>query len=66
MATPAAQFSRVGLATAVTPPSRDSQASALAGISRRDQQGHQEPFSAVPLSGKQRSAKMGDPQALHS
>ena len=37
--TPAVQFSRVRLATVVTQPSRDSQASALAQVSRRDQQG---------------------------
>ena len=35
--------------------SRDSQASALAWVSRRDQQEHQEKFLAVPLSGKWRS-----------
>jgi hypothetical protein len=55
---PAVQFSRVWLATAVTPPSRDSQTSALARVSRRDPEGHQEKFSAVPLSGKRGSAKI--------
>jgi hypothetical protein len=36
---PAVQFGRVGLATAVTRPSRDSQASASVQVSRRDQGG---------------------------
>jgi hypothetical protein len=45
---------------------RDIQASASAWVSRRDQQEHQEKFSAVPLSGKQRSAKMWDPQKWHT
>jgi hypothetical protein len=56
MATPAVQFSRVGLAMVVTWPSRDSQASTSAWVSKRDQQEHQK-FSAVPLSGKQRLVK---------
>ena len=44
---------------AVALPSRDSQASALAQVSTRDQsqQEHQEKFSAVPLSVKQRSVR---------
>jgi hypothetical protein len=48
--TPAVHFSRTVLATAVTQPSRDSQASALARVSRRDKWEHQEKLSAVPLS----------------
>jgi hypothetical protein len=63
--TPAVQCCRVRLATAVTGPSRDSQASASARVNRRNLERHQK-FSAVPLSGKQRSAKTQDPQALHS
>ena len=59
--TPAVQCCRVRLATAVTGPSRDSQASASARVNRRNLERHQK-FSAVPLSGKQRSAKTGDPQ----
>ena len=49
-------------------PSRDSQALARPRVIRRDQgqQEHQIKFSAVPLSVKQRSAKMQDQQALHS
>ena len=62
---PAVQFSRDRIATVETGPSRDSQALAVARGSRRDQQEHQK-FSAVPLSGKRRSVKMHDPQALHS
>jgi hypothetical protein len=58
MDTPAVQFSRLGLAILVTWPSRDSQALALAWVSRRDPEGHQEKFSAVPLSAKRRSAKI--------
>lgn len=54
MDTPAVQLGRIGLATAVTWPSKDSQASASTQISRRDLEGHQENFSAVPLSGKER------------
>jgi hypothetical protein len=54
MDAPAVWCSRVGLAKAVTQPSRDSQASASARVSKRDQQGHQEKFSAVPLSAKGR------------
>jgi len=54
--TPAVQFGRVGLATEEARPSTDSQALALAQVSRRDQQEHQE-VPAVPLSEKQRSAK---------
>ena len=65
MGTPAVQFSSVGLTTVVTCPSRDSQASVLAPVSRRDPEGHQK-FSAVPLSGRQRSEKTRDPQALYS
>ena len=61
----AAQFSSVGLATAVAKPSRDSQPLASARVSRRDQEGCQEKFSNVPLSVKQRP-KTQDPQALHS
>jgi hypothetical protein len=64
--TSAVQFSRVGLATAVTQPSRDSQASASARVSRRDQRRPLEKFSAVLLSGKQRSSKTEDLQAFHS
>jgi hypothetical protein len=67
--TPAVQLGRVWLATAVTQPSRDSQASARpqpwlesTGGTRRDTR----KFLAVPFSVKQRSTKMGDPQALHS
>ena len=56
--TPAVQFDRDGLATVETQPIRDNHASALVHISRRDQEGHQEPFRAVPLSGKQRLLKM--------
>ena len=41
----------------VAGPSRDSQASASAPVGRNDQQEHQEKFSAVPLSGKRRSAR---------
>jgi hypothetical protein len=51
---------------AVAVPSRDSQASALARVSNRDPEGCQEKFSTVPLTGKQRSGKTRDPQALHS
>jgi hypothetical protein len=48
---PAVQFSRVGLATVVTGGTREER---------------QEKFLAVLLSAKQRSAKMRDPEALHS
>jgi hypothetical protein len=48
----AVQFGRAGLATAVIQPSKDSQASASAQVSRRDLGGHQEKPLAVPLSGK--------------
>jgi hypothetical protein len=51
--------------TAVALPSRDSQASALARVSRGDTEGCQEKFSAVSLAGKQRSAKTQVPQVLH-
>ena len=47
---------------AVALPSRDSQTSASARVSRRDPERHQEKFSAVPLSLKQRSEKTRDPQ----
>ena len=57
--TPAVQFgcqdSKHKLAV-VALPSRDSQASALAGVSRRGQEEGQEKISALPLSGKWRSA----------
>ena len=66
MDTKAVQTGRVGLATVVMWPSRDSPASDLAQVSRRDTEGCQEKFLAVPLSGKQRSVKSRDPQALHS
>lgn len=62
MGTPTVQLGRIRLATMETGPSRDSQASTLARDSRRDQEEHQEKFSAVPLSGKQRSVKIQDPQ----
>jgi hypothetical protein len=62
MDTPAVQISRVGLATAMTRPSRDSQAPVLAQVTRQDQEEHQEKFSALPFLAKQeRSEKMGDP-----
>jgi hypothetical protein len=48
MDTPAVQLSRVGLATVVIGPSRDSQASALAPVSRRDPEGQQK-FSGLSL-----------------
>jgi len=54
---------RVRLVTAVTRPSRDSQVSAQ--VSRRDQQEHEEKFSVVRLSVKQRAAKTQAPQVLH-
>jgi hypothetical protein len=47
--TAAVQFSRVGLATAVTGSNRDSQASASVQVSRRDPEEHQEKFLAMPL-----------------
>ena len=50
--TPAVQFSEVGLATAVTQPSRDNQASASAQVRRRNTEGHQQKFSTVLLLGK--------------
>jgi hypothetical protein len=50
----------------MTWPSRDSQAPALAQVSRKDPERHQEVFSAVPLSGKQRPAKIWDPQMFYS
>ena len=59
-------FGRVGRAntiSSVAVPSRDSQASALAPLSRRDPEPCQEKFSAVSLSRKQRSAKTWDPRA---
>jgi hypothetical protein len=59
MAIPAVKFSRVRITTVVTEPSRNSQASASALVSMRDQKEHQK-FSDVPLSGKQRSVKMRD------
>ena len=43
---------------AVALPSRDSQASTSAPVNRRNLEGCHEKFSAVPLSGKPRSAKM--------
>jgi hypothetical protein len=52
---PTVQLGRVGLATLMTQPSRDSQA--LAQVSRKVLEGHQEMFLAVPLSGKLRSMK---------
>jgi hypothetical protein len=52
--------------TAETQLSRDSQALALAKVSRRVQKEYQEKFSAVSLSGKLRSVNMGEPQMLHS
>jgi hypothetical protein len=54
--TPAVQFSRIRLATAVARPSRDSHASASALV-KRDQQELQEKFSAVSLSGERQSTK---------
>ena len=66
MDTRAVQTGRVGLATVVMWPSRDSPASDLAQVSRRDTEGCQEKFLAVPLSGKPRSVENLDPQALHS
>jgi hypothetical protein len=57
MDSPAVQTGRVGLATVVMWPSRDSQASDLAQVSRRDTEGCQEKFLAVPLSTNQRSVK---------
>ena len=59
---PAVQFGTVKLATAVTQPSRHSQASASARVSRRDQQEHQEKFSSVPL----REVKIGEDMRLTS
>ena len=60
MDTPAVQVSRVQLATAVTRPSRDSQASAspqsVGGTSRNTRR------SSQPCSGKRRSARTGGPQ----
>ena len=47
MGTPTVQFGRIRVATMETGPSRDSQASTLAQVSRRDLEGHQE--STVPL-----------------
>jgi len=66
---PAVQFGSVRIAAVVAQPSRNSQAWArLAWANRKDkgQQEHQEKFSAVPLSLKQRSAKTQDQQALYS
>ena len=58
MDTPAVQLSSVGMANTNQQPQ----------ISRRDQsqQECQENFSAMPLSGKRRSEKKQDQQALHS
>jgi hypothetical protein len=50
---PAIQFGRVGSATVATTPSKDSLASALAWVSRRDQQEQQEKFSAVPQGSEE-------------
>ena len=49
-------------------PSKNSQASSLAQVTKRDQgqQDSQEKFLAMPLLVKQRSAKTQDQQALHS
>lgn len=50
-------------------PSRGSQASALAWVSRRDQEECHEMLSTVPLLGEQRSGrteKARDPETLHS
>jgi hypothetical protein len=48
----AVQFGRVGIATVAIRPSRDSQASASAQVSKRDQGGTPENLSAVPLLEK--------------
>ena len=64
--TPAIQFGRVQLETwsydleviARLQPQFESAGATI--------QEHQEKFSAVPFSGRQRSAKIGDPQALYS
>ena len=66
---PTVHSCRVRIATVVTQPNRNSQASAeLAQVSRRysDQQGYQEKFSAVPLSANWRLAKMKDQEVLQS
>jgi hypothetical protein len=47
-------FNRVVLGAVMTQPSRDSQASASAHLSREDQQEHQEEFLAMPLLRKWR------------
>jgi hypothetical protein len=54
MDTPKIQFSRVGLATVVTKPSKDNQASLSAPVSRRNQKEHQERLWSIPFSEKQR------------
>jgi hypothetical protein len=61
---PTVQFGRVGLATVVTRPSRDSQASASTQVNRRDQQEYRRSSYLCLCQGReaqQSPAKMGDP-----